>query len=99
MPPEPAREPRVVAPREDFPQDTRDYGGYFDAPEPAPHRAVVEEPAAPRWTPPPEPEPAPERRFDEPRQDHAPSERVEQREPESPSGGGAGGENADRSTG
>jgi len=97
-PPEPPRETRDAS-RDDFLEDTRDFGGYFDPPEPAARRAVVEEPAAPRWAPPPEPEPAPERRFEEPRQDPAPSERVEQREPDAPSGGAAGGENADRSTG
>jgi hypothetical protein len=93
-PPEPARETRE-APRDNFPEDTHDYGGYFDPPEPAAPRAVAEE-AAPRWTPPPQPEPAPERHFDEPRQEQAPSERVERREPEAPDAGGA---NADRSTG
>jgi hypothetical protein len=88
-----------AAPRDDFPEDTHDYGGYFDPPEPPAPRAVAEEPAAPRWNPPPEPEPAPERRFDEPREEHAPSERVQQRErePDSPSASGSG--NTDRSSG
>jgi ribonuclease E len=97
MPPEPAREMRET-PREDFPEDTHDYGGYFDPPEPA-ARPVAQEPAAPRWDPPSEPEPAPERRFDEPREEHAPIERVEQREREAESQNAPGGENADRSTG
>jgi ribonuclease E len=95
--PEPARETRPAA-REEFLEDTRDYGGYFGAPEPAAPRTVAEAPPAPRWSPPPEPEQAPEPRFEEPRPEPAPrNERDERRETESESAGAGG--NADRSTG
>ena len=92
--PEPAREPRAPA-REEFLEDTRDFGGYFGSPEPPAPRPPPEEPPAPRWTPPPQPEATPEPRFEEPPRERAPSERVE-REPDTAPEGGA---NSDRSTG